>query len=84
MDWITSIGFIAAACTTFAFIPQALKTIKTKHTKDLSLVMYIVVNIGIFLWLIYGILRNDYPVLIANAVTLIFTSTILYLKIKYK
>ncbi|CAN5569415.1 SemiSWEET transporter [soil metagenome] len=81
---IKIIGYIAAFCTTFAYLPQAIKTINTKHTADLSLPMAILLEIGIFIWLIYGILINDYPIIGANAVTFIFTTIILVMKLKYK
>lgn len=84
MEWTTVIGLLAAALTTFAFLPQAIQIIRTKHTKDISLVMYIIINIGVLLWLIYGILIHALPVILANSVTILFTSTILLLKIKYK
>ena len=77
----TVLGLVAATCTTVAFIPQALKTIKTK---DLSLPTYILLVVGIILWLLYGILMHDLPVIIANAVTFFFIGTILVLKIKHK
>jgi MtN3 and saliva related transmembrane protein len=84
MSLTTVIGLLAACCTTIAFLPQAIKAIRTKHTRDLSLVMYSLFTSGVLLWLIYGILRNDCPVIIANAVTLLFAATILFLKIRYK
>ncbi|GIR50383.1 MAG: hypothetical protein CM15mP59_1250 [Flavobacteriaceae bacterium] len=49
------IGFIAAVCTTFAFLPQVIKVWKTKQTKDLSLRMYTIMFIGICLWFVYGL-----------------------------
>ncbi|MBI2578808.1 MAG: SemiSWEET transporter [Candidatus Aenigmarchaeota archaeon] len=84
MDIFTIIGLVAATCTTISFVPQAIRIIKTKQTKDLSLAMYSIFTTGIFLWLVYGILVKDLPLIIANAITLLFTSTILILKIKYK
>ncbi|WP_461631593.1 SemiSWEET transporter [Labilibaculum euxinus] len=78
------LGFAAAFCTTVSFIPQALRVIKTKHTKDLSLAMYSMFNIGILMWLIYGVLIDAWPVIIANVITLGLTLIILVLKIKYK
>ena len=83
MDALTIIGLVAAACTTISFLPQAIRTIKTKHTKDLSLAMYLIFTTGIFLWLIYGILVQDLPLIIANVITFLFALTILILKIKY-
>ena len=84
MDLFTIIGLLAAVCTTISFVPQAIRTIKTKHTKDLSLAMYSIFTTGVFLWLAYGILVKDLPIILANGVTLIFTATILFLIIKYK
>lgn len=80
----TILGTIAAVCTTVAFLPQAIKTIKTKHTKDLSLGMYALLNIGILLWFIYGLLIKEAPVYLANGITLILTAIILILILKYK
>ena len=84
MDPVTVIGLIAAACTTFAYVPQAIKIIKTKDTKSLSLIMYVIMTIGIVLWLFYGVLKNDLPIIKANTITLLFAGIILILKIKYK
>ena len=81
---ITIIGYLAAFCTTLAFVPQAWKIIKTKHTKDISLIMYIVFSLGVALWLFYGILLVNWPMILANAVTLILAMVILGYKIRYK
>lgn len=78
------IGFIAAFLTTIAFLPQVIKTWQTKSAKDLSLVMFSIFCCGVILWLIYGLLVSDYPLIIANAATLIMSSTLLYFKLKYK
>ncbi|NMG83576.1 MAG: hypothetical protein GIS02_05155 [Methanosarcinales archaeon] len=84
MNLITILGLIAATCTTISFLPQAIKTIRSKHTKDLSFGMYAVLTIGVFLWFVYGIFIKDIPVILANGITLVFTATILCLIIKYK
>jgi len=84
MNQITILGFTAAVLTTASFIPQALKTIKTKNTKDLSLPMYLILTLGVLLWFIYGVLINDWPMLLANAITLVFAIIILAYKIRYK
>lgn len=81
---ITIVGYLAAFCTTLAFVPQAWKIIKTKHTKDISLVMYIVFSLGVALWLIYGIVLSNWPMILANAVTFCLAMVILGFKIKYK
>jgi MtN3 and saliva related transmembrane protein len=71
MDQVTLIGMLAAACTTIAFFPQAYKIYKTKHTRDLSFPMYVIFSIGILLWLIYGIIINNLPIICANAVSIV-------------
>ena len=77
------VGSIAAACTTICFIPQAIKVVRTKHTQDISLWMYIIFSIGVACWLTYGLLLTNYPIIIANIITLPLALTILYTKIKY-
>ena len=84
MDYITLIGALAGILTTTAFLPQVIKTWKTKQTKDISLGMFAILTIGVVLWLVYGILINSLPVIIANVVTFILALAILILKIRYK
>lgn len=75
------IGYIAAVLTTLALVPQVVKIIKTKDTKNLSLYMYIVFVVGIASWFVYGILITNYAIIFANAVTLILGIIILLFKI---
>lgn len=75
-------GFLAAFCTTIAFVPQAVKVYKSKHTKDISLGMFSLLVIGIVLWLWYGVLIKSYPIIISNAVTIIFALYIFIIKIR--
>ena len=84
MVYVEVIGFLAGILTTIAFIPQVIKVWKTKSTKDISLIMFIVLCTGIFLWLVYGILISSLPVILANIVTFILALIILIFKIKYK
>ena len=84
MDPVLIIGLLGAAGTTFAFMPQSIKAIKSRHTKDLSLTMLILMEAGIICWLVYGILRADIPLIAANSVSIFFISFTLALKIKYK
>jgi MtN3 and saliva related transmembrane protein len=77
------IGMIAAVFTTTAFLPQVIKSIKSKHTKDISLLMYSVFALGVFLWIVYGIMLGRAPIIIANVVTFLLAVVILYLKIKF-
>lgn len=83
-DTVTWLGLIAAFCTTISLLPQAIKVIKNKQTRDISLSMYIIFTSGVLLWLIYGILTRDMPVMLANIVTFVLSFTILMLKIRYK
>ena len=78
------IVLIAAFLTTFSFFPQAIKVWKTKSTKDISLLMFALFTLGVFLWLIYGIILSDVPIILANSITLILALFILINKIKYK
>jgi len=82
MDLILILGVAAAICTTAAFLPQAIKTIRTRHTKDISLGMYLLMVIGRSLWLTYGIFIGDLPIIIANSVTLLLAGAILTMKIR--
>ncbi|MEM1324764.1 MAG: SemiSWEET transporter [Bacteroidota bacterium] len=79
---ITIIGFIAACLTTGAYIPQVIKTWRTKTTEDLSLGMYSMMTSGIVLWIYYGIVNQDAPVIFANIVAFILTCIILYFKLR--
>jgi MtN3 and saliva related transmembrane protein len=83
MSYITAIGLGAAFCTTIAFLPQLIKTWTTRSTKDISLGMFLIFTIGILLWLIYGLLVRDVPLIAANAVTLLLASIILGFKFRY-
>lgn len=78
MNTTDYIGFAAAFCTTMAFMPQAIKVLKTKNTQSLSLTMYLIFTIGVGLWLAYGWLKHDMAMIIANIITLIFAIAILY------
>jgi MtN3 and saliva related transmembrane protein len=84
MDSLLLLGLLAATLTTVAFVPQLIKVIKTRSTHDISLAMYIVVCTGVLLWLIYGLLIHDTPLIVANAVTFVLAGTILILKIRLK
>ncbi len=81
---IEIVGLIAGVLTTIAYLPQVRKTWKTKSVKELSLSMYIVMFIGVMLWLSYGILIHSISIILANIVTGILTSILIYFKLKYK
>ncbi|MFT4762292.1 MAG: MtN3 and saliva related transmembrane protein [Paraglaciecola sp.] len=84
MNSITIIGLIAASFTTVSFLPQAIQVIKTKDTKGLSLSMYLIFTTGVFLWLVYGLLVQDIPLIISNLITFLLAAVILGMKIRYK
>ena len=84
MDLITGIGLLAATITTVSFLPQVIKSLKTRETRDISLATYIILVIGLALWLLYGFLIKDLPLITANIVTLMLAGLILFLKIKHK
>jgi MtN3 and saliva related transmembrane protein len=77
------IGLLAATLTTACWLPQALKTIRSKDTSGISLVTQVMFTIGVFLWLIYGIHLGNWPLMIANAITFVLVSIILVLKLKH-
>lgn len=84
MDPIQIVGLAAGMLTTIAFLPQVLKTWKSRSAKDLSLGMFSLFCLGVALWLAYGILVWDIPVIAANMLTLMLASTLLFFKLRFK
>ncbi|MDA9231258.1 SemiSWEET transporter [Rickettsiales bacterium] len=82
MDYINIVVAIAAFLTTISFIPQAIKIIRTKDTSAISLVMYLLFTVGVFFWIIFGILIKTNIIIIANIITFTFAFIILSVKIK--
>jgi len=76
-----AIGYIAATLTTSSFVPQALLTLRTRNVSGISLGMYSVFTAGVALWLAYGVAIGEWPIVIANALTLALAATILTLKV---
>lgn len=83
MNLINILGIIAGTLTTVAFIPQVLQTWRSKSAKDISLGMFSMFSLGVFLWLIYGIYTQSLPIIIANSVTFVLALIILFFKFKY-
>ena len=81
---ITGLGLVAAAFTTLAFLPQVLKVWRTKQAADLSLTTYGLFCMGIVLWLVYGLLIRDIPIIAANVVTLALAGSVLVLAFRYR
>ena len=80
---IEVLGYVSATLTTIAFLPQLIKTFKTKSAKDVSMGMFVLFTCGVFLWIVYGFLTGTMPVLAANAVIFCLSLTQIILKIKY-
>ncbi|WP_299438374.1 SemiSWEET transporter [uncultured Rhodospira sp.] len=78
-----AIGFTAALCTTVAFLPQALKAWRTRSVADLSLSTFLVFTIGVACWLVYGILTVDWPIIVANLVTLLLAGSIVVMRLAF-
>lgn len=81
---ITLLGMIAGTLTTIAFLPQLLKVWRSKSAKDISMTWLVTFSGGVLLWLIYGLLLGQLPIVLANAVTLGLTWVILGFKLKYR
>ncbi|WP_185236010.1 SemiSWEET family sugar transporter [Teredinibacter franksiae] len=79
---IEVIGLIAACLTTFAFLPQALRVMKTQSTSDLSPTMYASFVVGVLLWLLYGIMLGNIALILANSVTAIFAGIVFFYVVK--
>jgi len=82
MSGVTLLGFAAALCTTAAFVPQVVRSWRTRSTRDVSLTMFVVMTTGVLLWLIYGLLVHDRPLVVANGVTFVLSLTILVMKLR--
>lgn len=83
MDVLFLTGISAAFLTTVAFLPQVIKAHQTKHTKDLSFVMLVLLIFGLVLWTIYGIVLNQVPIILPNSITLMLCLYLMFLKVKY-
>ncbi len=75
-------GYLAAASTTIAYIPQAVKVYKTRRTNDISLGMFTLMTVGVLFWLIYGVMLSSLPMMIANFITFMLSLYILVMKIR--
>ena len=84
MNTIQLLGLVAGSLTTAAFLPQVIKTWKSRSAKDLSLGMFSLFCLGVLLWLVYGLMVKDIPVIAANMITLMLASTLLFFKLRFK
>jgi MtN3 and saliva related transmembrane protein len=83
LDGATLIGYAAAAVSTFVFVPQVVRTWRLKSAKDLSMATLVMMCAGLVLWVIYGALTNQAPVIAANGIVFLLVSAIVVMKIKF-
>jgi MtN3 and saliva related transmembrane protein len=83
-DYIQMVGLTAGLFTTASLLPQVVKSLRTKSTKDISLGMFTLIATGNLLWFVYGLLRRDIPIIAANLATFSFALIIILLKLKHK
>ena len=82
ISFATTVGLAAAFCTTVSYIPQLKKVWETGETKDISLKMFLILAAGIALWVGYGVLQGDIVIILANSVSLLLLSGILFFKLR--
>lgn len=78
------LGFIAGFCTTLSLVPQVIKVIRTRQTRDIALGMYVLMVIGVFFWLLYGLSTKAISVIVANSITLVLSLIVLVYKLREK
>lgn len=84
MNFIDFLGFSAGICVTISVIPQIWKVWKTKKVKDISLLTFSVLTFGIALWVVYGVLKNDMPIIVTNSISLLLNIVMVYFIIYYE
>jgi len=83
INFIEVIGLTAGACTTLSFLPQVFHTWRTKSVEDISLRMYLLLSLGVILWLVYGVSLQSLALILTNGVTLVLAGTVLAMKVAY-
>jgi len=84
MEFESIVGYAAAVLTTVSFVPQAWFTFRTRNVSGISLSMYSLFTLGVATWLLYGAMRQDWPVVVANGVTLALAAAVLTMKLRYR
>lgn len=84
MDTLDILGLVATSFTTSAFVPQVWRTWKTRDVSGISLPTYVIITIGLALWLVYGLLKNDLPLIVANSSMVILTGAITLMKLRFE
>jgi MtN3 and saliva related transmembrane protein len=80
---VEDLGFVAAFCTTAAFVPQLVRVLRLRSAREISLPTFLLFSVGVFLWLLYGIYTGSKPVIASNVVTLVLSVSILALKLRF-
>lgn len=83
MNWTTIIGLVAGILTSSSMVPQVVKTIKEKKADDVSLFMLVVLMLGVATWVVYGVIRDDMPIIVTNSFSLLVNITMIILRLKY-
>jgi MtN3 and saliva related transmembrane protein len=83
MNWVDLVGTLAGVLTTVSFVPQVVKTWRSRSAEDLSLFMFALFSAGLLLWLVYGIALHSLPIILANGITLVLALGILLLKVRH-
>jgi MtN3 and saliva related transmembrane protein len=83
VPYLTLIGLLAGCLTTIAFVPQVVRVWRTRSTTDISLGMFGLMSLGVFMWLVYGLMLGDIPIIAANAVTLLLATSIVIAKVRF-
>lgn len=84
MNALDLLGLVATCFTTSSFVPQVWRTWKTRDVSGISLPTYVIITIGLALWLVYGWLRGDMPLMVANAVMVVLTGAITVMKLRFE
>ena len=84
MSGVDILGYSAGAVTSLTFLPQVIKTWKERSAKDISLMMFLIAALNEVMWIVYGVLKNDWVIISTNSVVLVMSSTMIYFKLKYK
>ena len=84
MDITQWIGIVAGVLTASSMLPQLIKVIKNKEAEDISLKMLIVLMSGIAMWIVYGIFRDDWPIIVTNSFSLLVNITLTFFRVKYR
>ncbi|NVN90624.1 MAG: SemiSWEET transporter [Desulfuromonadales bacterium] len=79
----TTIGLVAGSITSIAAIPQVIKTLRTRHARDISIWQPLLLAIGVALWMVYGILIHDQPLILANIIPLLCNILLVGMKLYF-